>query len=209
MFYAPNDLYVYTGYAQFAAHPGMNSITIEAIGTRQIKFKDGIILELSNATVRARIHHGIGIYRQRICGDGEAPGYRDHDLPDKVTQHRGHLVLRQGLAKVPHRLHIVARPQDYIKGEIKHNGKTVSTIYGSYVGFVEFDGVRYWDARDGPIHTLRIAEEILPSDSSYRPDLRTLLTGNIEAAQRAKEQLEEAQRHDAKIREQAKKGKKK
>ena len=40
------------------------------------------------------------------------------------------------------------KPSDYFKGTISQNGKVLSEIYGSYMGFCEFDGMRYWDFRD-------------------------------------------------------------
>ena len=38
-------------------------------------------------------------------------------------------------------------PVDYFKGEILHNGVPVNQIYGNYMGYADFDGVRYWDIR--------------------------------------------------------------
>ena len=76
----------------------------------------------------------------------------------------------------------------------------VSKIYGSYLGFLEFDGKRYWDARDVNAFKMDKAEERLPSDASYRPDLQELFRGNVETAQTKKEQLEELQRRDVKLR---------
>lgn len=39
------------------------------------------------------------------------------------------------------------KPSDYFQGEIQLNGQVVSKCYGSYNGFIEFDGQRYWDFR--------------------------------------------------------------
>lgn len=39
------------------------------------------------------------------------------------------------------------KPTDYIEGEIIYKNKIVSKMYGSYMGFLEFDGKRYWDSR--------------------------------------------------------------
>jgi hypothetical protein len=38
------------------------------------------------------------------------------------------------------------KPSDYFAGQIVQNNKVVR-IYGSYLGFIEFDGQRYWDQR--------------------------------------------------------------
>ena len=49
---------------------------------------------------------------------------------------------------------------------------------------------------------------LLPSDTTYRPDSCTLEAGDVEAAQLRKNELEEAQRHDRKLREAAEKRRK-
>ena len=46
-------------------------------------------------------------------------------------------------------------------------------------------------------------KHVLPSDSSKRLDLQTLLTGDVAAAQEMKVELENLQRSDAKIRKAA------
>ena len=101
------------------------------------------------------------------------------------------------------------RPQDYFTGTIKKDNKVVSNIYGTYLGFIEFDGIRYWDARDVKPYVLHKPAKALPSDCRYRHDLQQLAQGNIEAAQQRKEEMEEAQRKDAKLRAAEKKTKKK
>lgn len=37
--------------------------------------------------------------------------------------------------------------RDYFTGEIKKDGVVVSKIFGSFMGYVDFDGVRFWDGR--------------------------------------------------------------
>ena len=91
------------------------------------------------------------------------------------------------------------RPQDYFEGDIKKDGQVVSKIYGSYLGFTEFDGVRYWDAREQYNFNMEPSRDILPSDASFRPDLQTLKAGNVDLAQIKKKELEILQRHDAKL----------
>ena len=76
MFYGPNELYVYTGYAQFAAHSGFNSLTINTTGRRRIQFKDGMTVDLDNTTeyfdnafVGTLRHQAIGSISYRIPGN--------------------------------------------------------------------------------------------------------------------------------------------
>ena len=42
------------------------------------------------------------------------------------------------------------KPQDWITGKIKVNGEVVSTMSGSYLGFFDVDGERFYDVRDAP-----------------------------------------------------------
>lgn len=39
------------------------------------------------------------------------------------------------------------KPSDFFSGDIKVKGKKSCKIYGTYMGFIEFDKVRYWDYR--------------------------------------------------------------
>lgn len=103
---------------------------------------------------------------------------------------------------------IIIRVQDFFQGDIKADNKPVASIYGTYLGFIEFNGKRYWDARDQEIFQLKQSKNVLPSDACFRKDLQVMLTGNIDGAQEEKERLENLQRHDARLRaENAKKKK--
>jgi hypothetical protein len=37
------------------------------------------------------------------------------------------------------------KPTDYFKGKIKVKDQEICKIIGSYMGFCDFDGKRYWD----------------------------------------------------------------
>ena len=99
------------------------------------------------------------------------------------------------------------KTQDYICGEIQVRGKKVCEIYGNYMGFVDFDGKRYWDIREAEKVWFPIVypTTTLQSDSTKRLDSVTLRTGNGPAAQEKKELLEAIQRNDRKLREEAEK----
>ena len=86
----------------------------------------------------------------------------------------------------------------------------VSELSGSYMGYIDFDGVRYWDIRrmqnfgiiEPPI------EKVLPSDWRNRTDTRALQAGDVEQAQINKDAQENKQRVDRKLREAADKRRK-
>ncbi len=86
-------------------------------------------------------------------------------------------------------------------------GQKASEVYGNYLGFIDFDGRRYWDIREQQVYPVqgRSLEQSLPSDSRKRPDSIELLKGNVEIAQENKNEMEKIQRKDKELRENAEK----
>ena len=78
------------------------------------------------------------------------------------------------------------------------------------MGYLNFDGVRYWDMRDKekihfPPRWVDVDPKCLPSDASKRTDRMFLESRPIDEAQEEKERLENLQRHDRKLREECEK----
>lgn len=74
------------------------------------------------------------------------------------------------------------------------------------MGYIDFDKIRYWDLRDEDQFPKHFKPDYpdpdaLPSDSMKREDRLLLCEDDYEAAQNEKENLEELQRHDRKLRE--------
>lgn len=53
------------------------------------------------------------------------------------------------------------KPTDYFKGEILINGKVVSKVSGTYLGYIDFDDKRYFDHREVLPHTVEQTNEVL------------------------------------------------
>jgi len=103
-------------------------------------------------------------------------------------------------------------PSDFVKGEIFKKSNTlhdnsdnerviISTLFGSWLGRIHFDGITYWDIfqqenMDTPIPV----EHPLPSDSRFREDLAALQQSDFNLAQKNKVKMEEKQRNEAKLR---------
>lgn len=92
------------------------------------------------------------------------------------------------------------RPSDYLSGTIKVADKVVSKVYGTFMGFIEFDDQRYWDYRYVLPFQPIILDTNIGSDHSKREDKIALLKGDIINAQKHKEDMEELQRSDAILR---------
>jgi hypothetical protein len=81
--------------------------------------------------------------------------------------------------------------------------KVYSVIEGEWSGFLLFDNVKYWQCTDYNLIPLTEMPFTLPSDSGTRLDLKYLIEGDETNSQKFKEQYEEIQRHDRKLREDA------
>jgi len=99
---------------------------------------------------------------------------------------------------------------DAIRGEIsiyslkngKEDLKVVSRVEGSWIDNLSFDGQAYWTKLQyKPFQTIPVnADDALPSDCNLREDLVALKKKDEEASQTLKNQLEDKQRYDSKLR---------
>lgn len=172
-------------YTGFAAKAGFNSITLKCTGKKSIEYKDGTKIYCETAPGDILNHTLFGTL--------------NHQFTDRID----YIDERNGLVGwyEPGKRNV----QDYIVGAIEQNGEKICEIYGNYCGFLEFGGVRYWDARDTiKFKVSESSDGVLPSDSRYRQDLISFREGDVDEAQNNKEILELAQRHDAKLRGQHK-----
>lgn len=103
--------------------------------------------------------------------------------------------------------------KDYFSGKIIKDQTEISDIYGNYNGYIDFDGVRYWDIRETKLNDVipSVGDDVLPSDSRCRPDLILFKENSKEytKAQDLKDELEILQRRDASLRNAAEKARRK
>ena len=95
------------------------------------------------------------------------------------------------------------KPLDMINGWIKKGDKQVSTIRGNYMGFLNFDDERFWDLRESKLFDWKLKPDSLESDAYKRIDTIALFEKEVERAQTNKETLENLQRWDRKLRNEA------
>ncbi|OMJ84354.1 hypothetical protein SteCoe_14580 [Stentor coeruleus] len=179
-FYIDGSGYKAHGYFNFSASAGLNSVTVTSQGKRIFQFYDGYTVMLS---CPEELFSGtfFGTMRHETLGSMAATDTEGHNCLIAFSKVRG-------------------KPSDYVQGTIKNlQGKELSKLEGTYLGYLEFSGVRYWDARY--IKPYKITyPQLLLSDSECRKDMCVLKTGDIERAQAAKEELENIQRNDRKLR---------
>lgn len=78
--------------------------------------------------------------------------------------------------------------------------KTICNVQGIWHEYLEIDGKTYWKFEDFIAHEIVNDPNPLPSDSSFRKDSIIWKTQNVEKASEAKEELENIQRRDRKLR---------
>ncbi|KAL4434735.1 hypothetical protein ABPG74_017155 [Tetrahymena malaccensis] len=179
--YGPDKSYLMYGNYNYKSNAGLNSLKLKNNGNRHIKFKDGQYIIYNFAK---EVYSGSFMGAMRVESAGSIT-FKD-EANDIVAE-----IAIDSVKK---------RPTDYISGTIKVKGQVVSKCYGTYLGFIEFDDVRYWDYRYVLPYEPIIIKSTLGSDQSQRPDKIYLQKGDIPKAQKFKEELEELQRKDANLR---------
>lgn len=171
---------MYTGYS---ARAGWNSVTVEVVGSKYIKFRDGTKISWNNMGDKINSTL-IGTMNRQVTGS--------QDYKDEANHIIAHI--ETGAKKV----------QDYIKGSISQYGQEIYTIKGNYNGYIEFNGERYWDIRETKAFDIipSTASTCLPSDSRCRLDLVAAKTEDKDSdiPQDKKDEMEDLQRHEAKLR---------
>jgi len=83
-----------------------------------------------------------------------------------------------------------------------HIIKDLATIEGNWLDYLNFNGERYWSMETvRPYVLIDAGNKVLPSDSTYRTDFIHKKLDDIDKAADQKDNLEELDRKDAKIRE--------
>jgi len=178
----PKNNYKYHGFALFAAGAGINSVSVKNKGKRTVEFADGQSITW-NYCEESFNNTFFGTIRQESTGT----------ITFKDQKNGFELALKLDSVK--------KKPSDYFQAEIKLKNISVSKVYGSFCGFIEFNGIRYWDIRENFDVSLIEPQKQLPSSALYREDRMFIEKNNVEEGQKAKERLEELQRHDKKLRQ--------
>ena len=188
----PKKNWIYCGYFSFSSSAFINSVKLRNNGKRYIKFKDGTYInfnysidEYSNTFVGNFIHESLGEMFFRDETHGLQTKFKLGNYKEKKLS-------------------------DYFIGEIKDdNGKILSKFKGSYLSYIEFDGVRYWDIRRNIDIDYYPVKDQIKGSSIYREDCQLLYERKVQEAQKAKEKIEELQRYDKKLRDNWEKERKK
>ena len=108
---------------------GPKSADISTFGHKTYKFKDGQTVDCTLTTFRLW-NIMFGTLSWQVVGEWK--------LEDRENNIIASVVIGQEEGKT----------QDYFSGEIFKDEISVCEISGNYMGYVDFDGERYWDLRD-------------------------------------------------------------
>ena len=129
---------------------------VTSLGDKKVVFKDGGSIKFSNNNDQY---------------SGVIAGTIGHQLVGKIVFYDRENEL---FAEITYGAYYFSK-QHYFHGYITKNGAKLSEIKGTYAGYCDFDGVRYWDYREKNRVCYYVdyevpADQSLPSQSSKRTD---------------------------------------
>ena len=171
----------YYGYFDFTSNGWFNSFKLTNSGTR--------FAEFSNTKSKIQFNYPVDNFGNTFWGTMRQESIGELIFNDSVNGYKA--VINMG----PY-----GKLSDYFEGTITKNDEVVSKVNGSYLEYIEIDGERYWDIRKNiNIQAYPIPNQI-KSSSIYRPDSLKLLEKDVDGAQEKKDEQENIQRHDRKLR---------
>eukprot|EP00828_Plagiopyla_frontata_P031065 TRINITY_DN40900_c0_g1_i3.p1 TRINITY_DN40900_c0_g1~~TRINITY_DN40900_c0_g1_i3.p1 ORF type:complete len:279 (-),score=46.73 TRINITY_DN40900_c0_g1_i3:38-874(-) len=119
--------YTYFGYYDNEAKAGLNNLKILNKGKRTMKFVDQTI----------KYNFFEDVYRGSFLGTMKHEIFGTLRFIDEQNNIQCNVIIGK----------VKKKPTDYLSGELLVNGKIVAALHGSYLGYLNFDNIRYWDYR--------------------------------------------------------------
>jgi hypothetical protein len=153
IFEGPGKCYDIVGWSSFQAKAWVNSAALYVTGYKKITFMDGTQIT----------YNGQGDQFGNIF-----MGTMYHQLTGKIEFNDP----KNGLYGWYEMGNVKKKNQDYFSGQIEMKGQKVCDIYGNYMGFMDFSGIRYYDGRqvNNMVKEITPTDNLLPSDALNRID---------------------------------------
>jgi hypothetical protein len=178
----PDNMYKYHGYLDFTTNAWFNSMTLTNKGSRTVEFK--------NNKSRIKFNYSVDQYSNTFWGVFRHESVGEMEFIDEISGYVSKFKLGN----------IYGKFSDFFEGTIEKDGEVKSKFSGSYLSYIQFDNQRYWDIRHNiDIEAYPIKNQI-KSSSIYREDAQFLYKKQNDEAQQAKDDLENIQRNDRKLR---------
>lgn len=210
-FYCFDDdrTYKYYGFIETTASTGANSVKAKKIGKITLEYKDG---------------GKYNIYLPRVWVGGTTIGkklfnYKNYMvIADVVNQYCAYIRFNPDKKGFITSFFASQKttPDTFIgniiklseckinptspKHTINKDAKSFCSITGGWTRELLFDKVYFWRESDEVLLPMMKSKFMLPSDSTRREDLKAFTVGDEKLAQEKKEEVEELQRHDRRLR---------
>jgi len=213
-FYCFDDdgLYKIYGYLAVTAHAGVNCFTSKKLGNVVIEFKDGYKYRIYYPTILVGgTTMGKKFFNIKNCAlmvdlKNEICSYIKFN-PDKVGLFQGLFNKKKNIEYYPDKfigkivnLSDVKIDKEGSNHELKKDAKFYSILGGEWTQEIIFGEEIYWKRNLDNYLNMYEMEYKLPSDSSLREDMNLWGHNDEEKAQIKKEEYEEIQRNDTKLR---------
>eukprot|EP00811_Abedinium_folium_P037136 NODE_977_length_2666_cov_6.755022.p1 GENE.NODE_977_length_2666_cov_6.755022~~NODE_977_length_2666_cov_6.755022.p1 ORF type:complete len:788 (+),score=254.68 NODE_977_length_2666_cov_6.755022:47-2365(+) len=165
----PESRFIFVAVISWEPHPGLNTVRLKTGGIREVTFADGHVISFTSPTDQISGTFFGSTLKIEAAGKVHFED-SDGNSCDLV------------IGGVPR------RHSDYFQGVLKGpNSERICKVFGTYLGYIDFDGERYWDIRHiTPRECAPSSGEVLPSDSRNRQDCHFLAAGDLPRAQQAK-----------------------
>lgn len=183
--YYSNNTKIYFKWPMFAIHGTV-------VGTRYLNFFSKAICFEKKSNLLCEINFNIneigglgGIFQKK-------DSYNVDEIGGGIYKVKPEYIVKIMTAKKNHKS-VLDQNNDILE--------TFCKIKGEWTSHVDFDGKRYWDIEKDKPFLLEYEQYPLPSDCNYRDDVILMRMGNRPAAQLKKNEGENNQRYDKKLRE--------
>lgn len=203
--------YSISGHIYTIADTGANSVKARKFGKFTINFSDGIVHELFFPCIHIKgTTFGTRTFNFKhvgIVADKESNlASFIHMNPDERTGFGSLFSSKQKTFPDTFRGDVMNFSDIYLSmDDLKHTKSKFYTSYakisGEWTSFLNFDENKYWSVNDYPLIPIIKQHFTLPSDSSFRKDVYYWKQRDEKNAQTFKEEYEEIQRTDRKLRE--------
>ena len=213
-FYCFDDdgLYKIYGYLAVTANAGVNCFTSKKLGNVTIEFKDGFKYQIYYPTIYAggttmgKKYFNIKDSALMVDLNNKICSYIKFN-PDKVGLFEGLFKKKNNIQYYPDKfigkivnLSDVKIDKNGSNHELNQDAKNFGTFGGEWTQEIMFGDQIYWKRNLENYCNLYEMEYKLPSDSSFREDMNLWGNNDEKKAQIKKEEYEEIQRNDSKLR---------
>jgi hypothetical protein len=125
----PDNRYTVSGWSTYVIRAGMNSATVVSDGHKKVTFHDGHTIKYNNPG-----DYLYNLFMGTMC----------HQITGKMEFHDE----QNNIYGVYEFGKVKKKTQDYFSGHIAKCGQPVCEVYGNYMGYMDFNKVRYFDVRE-------------------------------------------------------------